>query len=421
MEFLFANNKNSSTATITNNAIHKAHRCVAKKKIVYVALWIGFLLSTTIFGLTSSNNISVIGVGRLGLCSALCFERAGYNVIGVDVFPSYIENVNNKTLKSPEPLLEEYLKSSTNFKATLSLDEALEFSDVYFIVVATPSTPSKEAYDHSMLSKLLSEINKRKVKNKHVVIACTVFPGYISQVARSLLKDCENTSVSYNPEFIAQGNIISWFENPDMVLIGEGSKEAGDFLETLYRRMCKNQPFICRMNPESAEITKLAVNCFVTTKIAYANMIADIADTTPNADKNDILNAVGGDKRIGNRCLKPGYGFGGPCFPRDNRALGSYAKTIGLEPLIPEATDKSNALHAKNMADKLLAKNQETYTFEDVNYKDNCPVVILEESQKLAVAEILAKNGKHVIIRDRVCVIEEVKQKFGNLFEYEIN
>lgn len=78
--------------------------------------------------------------------------------------------------------------------------------------------------------------------------------------------------------------------------------------------------------PPSAEITKLAVNCFVTMKVSYANMIGDIADATPGADKNHILQAVGADSRVGTKYLRPGYGFGGPCFPRDNRALGGYAR-----------------------------------------------------------------------------------------------
>jgi len=385
------------------------------KKLCFMIFILPFIIKPA-----DPNNISVIGIGRLGICTALCFEKAGYNVLGVDIFPSYIDAVNNKTLKSPEPSAEKYLKESKNFRATISLDAALEFSDMLFIVIATPSTPEKEAYDHSALGRLLSEINKRKVKNKHIVICCTVFPGYIRNVARLLIQNCENTTISYNPEFIAQGNIVKWFSNPDMVLIGEGSQEAGDRLEEIYRRTCINAPRICRMNPESAEITKLAINCFITTKIAYANMIGDIADRTPGADKFDILNAVGKDQRIGTRCLIPGYGFGGPCFPRDNRALGSYAKTIKIEPIISQATDHSNKFHAKIMALDLLAQNKEVYVFEDVNYKENCPVVILEESQKLVVAEIIAKKGKRVIIRDKANVIHQVIQKFGNLFEYEI-
>lgn len=367
---------------------------------------------------TPDSAITVIGLGRLGLCTALCFENSGYQVLGVDLSPSYVETLNNKTFTTNEPLTEEYLKKSINFKATTSLDQALNFSDIYFIVIDTPSG-AYEAYDHAKLSRLLSNINLRKIKDKHIVICCTVFPGYIKNVATLLLKDCENCSISYNPEFIAQGSIIANFQRPDMILIGEGSKAAGDRLEAIYRKLCLNTPIISRMSSASAEITKLAVNCFVTTKISYANMIGEIADNTPDANKLDILKAVGADSRVGSKYLAPGYGFGGPCFPRDNRALGAYAKQIGIEPLIPTATDNTNKLHAQYMADQLIKKSPSCYIFEDVNYKDNCPVIIIEESQKLAVAEILAKRGYNVLIRDRAAVISEVKEKYGILFNYE--
>jgi len=235
-----------------------------------------------------------------------------------------------------------------------------------------------------------------------------------------LLQDCENTSISYNPEFIAQGSIIHDFENPDMVLIGEGSTEAGDKLESIYRKVCRNEPKFARMNAESAEVTKLAINCFLTTKIAYANMVGDIADQTNGADKFDILNAVGLDSRIGSKYLKPGYGFGGPCFPRDNRALGAYAEQVGIKPIIPCATDAANKEHARYMAESLAQTRRERYVFEDVNYKDNCSVIIIEESQKLSVAEILAKKGCKVLIKDRAELIHEVQGKYGFLFDYEI-
>jgi nucleotide sugar dehydrogenase len=368
--------------------------------------------------LQAQNNITIIGVGRLGLCTALCLEKAGYNVLGIDINPTYIAAINNKTLHSPEPGVDELLLKSSNFRATCSLDEGLNFSDIYYIMVDTPSTPSKEAYDHSKLGNILTEINKRKVENKHIVIGCTIFPGYIRTVGNFLLRDCINTTLSYNPEFIAQGNIIYGFQNPDIVLIGEGSSDAGNRLEAIYRKTCVNNPIIFRVSPDSAEITKLAINCFITTKIAYSNMIGDIADKTPGADKFAILKAVGGDKRIGSLCLRPGLGFGGPCFPRDNRALGSYAQQVGIEPLIPQATDISNKLHTQFMINQLLAENNREYIFENVTYKDNCKVPIIEESQKLVIAAALAKQGKKVVIIDTPVVITEVQKTFGNIFEY---
>ena len=371
---------------------------------------------------SKKGNISIVGIGRLGICTALILEKAGYDVIGVDVFQSYVDSINSKTLKTSEPLVEEYLKNSQNLKATMFLDEAINHSDIIYILVATPTGSGDKSYDHSHLSKVLHDLNKRKLKNKHIIIGCTVLPGYINNVARSIICDCENTTINYNPEFIAQGSIIKNFESPDIVLIGEETNESGNVIENIYKNIYSGldqsrQPKYCRMSAESAEITKLSINCFITTKIAFANTIKDIADKTPNANAKDILSAVGGDLRIGSKCLIPGYGFGGPCFPRDNRALGNYAKSIGIEPIIPNATDASNKFHAENMANDM--SNVEVLVFEDVTYKDNCPVPIIEESQKLEVAKLLAKRGRKVIIKDRKEIIDAVKLEYGNMFHYQ--
>lgn len=87
--------------------------------------------------------------------------------------------------------------------------------------------------------------------------------------------------------------------------------------------------------------------------------MGDIADRTPNANKFDILRAVGADSRVGQKCILPGYGFGGPCFPRDNRALGLYAKSVGINPMLMTATDEYNFYHADRMAEKLLEEDKE--------------------------------------------------------------
>jgi len=210
-----------------------------------------------------------------------------------------VDAINSKTLNSPEPRVNEMLRISRNFRATTDDAEAMDFSDVIMLVVATPSTGQDDRhYDTATLSSLLSSFNKAKLKNKHFVICCTVMPGYTRQTGRFLIRDCESCTLSYNPEFIAQGDVINGLLKPDMVLIGEGSKEAGDILETMYRNFVENSPQVKRMSPESAEITKLAINCFVTTKVAFANMIGDCADRTEGADKHAILSAVGADSVI---------------------------------------------------------------------------------------------------------------------------
>lgn len=284
-------------------------------------------------------------------------------------------------------------------------------------MVDTP-TIGNNNYDTKNVEKVLSTLNSHKIRDKHIIIGCTVLPGYIDGKARSFLPDCHNVSLSYNPEFVKQGSIMHDLRNADMIIIGEGCKKVGDFLEELYVNVCGNKQAIRRMSPSSAEICKLAINCFITMKISYSNMIGDIADLTPNADKYDILSAVGYDGRIGSKCLLPGYAYGGPCFPRDNRALAYYANLIGINPLLPEATDEINKLHTEKQIQDYINDGKDTYIIEDVAYKSKCPVPIIEESAKLNIALGLVDRGKKVTIKDRDFIIEEVKQKYGTIFDY---
>ena len=366
----------------------------------------------------SKGNVTLVGVGRLGICSALVFEFGGYNVLGVDIFPDYVKSINDKVFDSPEPEVNEYLRKSKNFRCTTSIKEGVEFSDLIFICVDTPSTGGNRHYDVTKLSRVLASINDLKPENKHLMIMCTVMPGYIREIGRYLVKDCKNTTLNYNPEFIAQGAIMKGFFNPDVVLIGAENEEIGNRLSEFYRNITLNDPYIAVMNPESAELMKISLNCFITTKIAYANMIGDIADRTPGADKYKILEAIGHDSRVGTKCLMPGWSFGGPCFPRDNRALLGYAEKIGFDARISRATDLQNEEHVKIMAEQYLKEDKDVYEFVNIAYKEPCNVPIIEESAKLKVAEFLARHGKRVVLKDKPHILEVARREYGSIFEY---
>src|SRR5207253_5277639 len=142
--------------------------------------------------------------------------------------------------------------------------------------------------------------------------------------------------------FIALGTVIRDFYHPDFLLIGESDPRSGELLSALYKHVCKNSPAIARMNFINAEITKLAVNTYITTKISYANMIARLCEKLPEADANVVTNALGLDTRIGPRYLRGTVSYGGPCFPRDNRALAALAARAGAPSGLPEATDAFN-------------------------------------------------------------------------------
>ena len=102
-----------------------------------------------------NKNISVIGVGRLGLCFALTLEKSGYNVVGLDIREEYVNSLNNKTFKSPEPSVDDYLAACENFVATTSLENTINHARVLYTVVATPSL-SNGRYDHSQMDSLVN-------------------------------------------------------------------------------------------------------------------------------------------------------------------------------------------------------------------------------------------------------------------------
>jgi UDPglucose 6-dehydrogenase len=154
-------------------------------------------------------------------------------------------------------------------------------------------------------------------------------------------------------------------------------------------------------------------------------------------DKNAVLSAIGCDKRIGPLCLRPGYGFGGPCFPRDNRAFATVSSGLGVQPLLPRATDEANGVHAATQARQFSDLRHASYTFRDVAYKPGCPTPLIEESQKLRVAALLADTIRTrasslvppqqdgggcghggVIVADRRAVLDAVRLSYGSKFSY---
>jgi len=362
-------------------------------------------------------NISIIGTGKLGLCFALTLEKAGYNVLGSDINSDYVESINRKTLKSSETNVETYLKESKNFKVTTSLREILDFSDMLFVMVATPSLENGR-YDHSQVDNLIFQLEKfgRSETQKHFIVCCTTMPGYCDSIKNKL--DKLNYTVSYNPEFIAQGTILRDQAYPDMVLIGEANPKVGQMIEDVYIKHTSNNPRICRMTTLEAEITKISLNCFLTTKIAYTNMVGDIVHKS-GGRPDVVLSAIGADSRIGNKYLRYGYGYGGPCFPRDNRALAIYAKDINLPAKISEATDLSNELHLQYQVETFSNANHENLeiVFDTVSYKPESTLLV--ESQQLKLAVELAKKGFKVKIKERKIVIEEIKKQYNDLFAYE--
>jgi UDPglucose 6-dehydrogenase len=204
----------------------------------------------------------------------------------------------------------------------------------------------------------------------------------------------------YSPEFIALGSVVRDFLNPDFLLIGESDERSGKTLEGIYRRVCDNEPPVARLNFVDAEIAKLAVNTFVTTKISFANMLARICERVPGSDVDAVTSALGMDSRIGPKYLKGAISYGGPCFPRDNCALASLAKRVEAPADIAQATDNFNRAQIRWLADlvQMCLPDRGTAGILGLTYKPYTDVV--EQSPGWILAQELTSRGVPVVAFD---------------------
>ena len=229
----------------------------------------------------------------------------------------------------------------------------------------TPSDPVDKTFSLRNVMLAAEKIGAalRKKQGWHlVVLSSTVMPGSTGGKLLPALeaysgKKCgAGFGLCYNPEFIALGSVIRDMLNPDMILIGESDERSGDILERLYIGVCDSNPHIRRMNHVNAELTKISVNTFVTTKISYANMLAQVCETLPGADMDVVTSAIGCDSRIGQKYLKGALGYGGPCFPRDNLAFSALARANGVQPILAQATHELNQSQAPRLAAWIRAR-----------------------------------------------------------------
>ena len=230
-----------------------------------------------------------------------------------------------------------------------------------------------------------------------------------------------NFGYCYSPAFIALGQIIKDFLEPDFLLIGQLDKMSGKSLKDFYKTIYKKKMNYRIMSLESAEITKLSVNTYITNKISYANMICEVAQRIPFTNIDDITSAIGSDSRIGNKYLKAGLGFAGPCFPRDNKAISFIGKKIGADTSLAFTTERFNLNLNKNNLKKYLRyfKKKEIVAVLGLSYKPNTNS--LDESQSLDLSNLLSKKKYKVFCHDqKLKSIDKIPFDKRIVFEHNI-
>ena len=355
------------------------------------------------------SSISVIGLGKLGSPMTACFAAAGFRVSAADVDARKVAAIRDGIAPVHEPGLQELLgESGGRITATENVEEAVRATEATFIIVATPSQPGG---DFSLRYALAAcEAIGRAIREKSsfhlVVLTSTVMPGSTGGEIKAALETASGKrcgvdfGLCYNPEFIALGTVIRDFYNPDFLLIGESDVRSGDLLADIYRRTCKNTPGMARMNFVNAEITKLSVNTYITTKISYANMLARLCERLPEADVNVVTGALGLDTRIGSKYLKGAVSYGGPCFPRDNRAFAALATRVGAFSDLAEATDVFNRAQITYFVGvaRQHHSGKAPLGILGLTYKPQTDVV--EEAFGYLLAQELAKQGIPVLVYD---------------------
>ena len=356
-------------------------------------------------------NVSVIGLGKLGGSMAAGLASRGLNVIGVDVNRHAVEAVNAGRAPVQETGLGEMIAANRErIRATMSTEEAVLGSDLSFVIVPTPSD-ERGAFTLQYAKfafKALGQALKKKPGYHVIVLTSTVLPGATRHGLLPVLeqesgKKCgPDFGLCYNPEFIALGSVIRDFLNPDFYLLGQFDQRSGDLLEEVHHRVSQNNAPVKRMSLENAELAKIAVNSYVTMKISFANMLADFCEHLPGGDVDVVSDALGMDKRIGRKYLTGGFGFGGPCFPRDNVALNFMGKSLGVDTRLLAVNDDYNRGLSKRYVENLQQHLPKAANVAVLGLAYKPLSHVIEESPGIYLCRALSEAGYRVVGHDNL-------------------
>jgi len=378
------------------------------------------------------NKIGVIGLGKVGSSLLVSIASKGFNVIGLDINRQIIEDINHGIAPFPEKNLQEYLdKYKDKIFCTSDFDFRKEDVELIFVVVPTPSI-SDNSFSLKYVIKVFKELAyqlRNDNKYKVFVLSSTVMPNSMNKIKRIIEeisgKKCTTDfGLCYNPMLIEIGNVIDGFVNPDLIIIGESDKKSGDILSKFWIEMIsKNKSVsyksfskIKRMRFIDAEITKMAINSFLTMRISYINTLSEICEKIPEGNIDIIVDAIFSDYRLGSKIIG-GLGYGGTCFPRDNKAFTKFAKSINAQSILPINSDKVNDRQIRRVIDKV----REEYVDGNIGilgltYKPN--VYVIEDSQAIEIATELSIDYPVIVYDPSDIAMSQTTEVLGDKVLY---
>lgn len=376
-----------------------------------------------------TNKISLVGLGKLGLCLAAIFAKKGIKTIGIDIDEKVIASVNNGISPIIEPELGNIISDVGGkfLTCTNSHSKAISETDITYILTATPSNPDGSFSNHHVEAalKTLSSALKNNNKRYHLfVISSTVAPGSIENSFIPLIEKYSGRKlnigfgIGYCPDFVALGEVINNFLNPELVVIGESSKMVGDIIENLHHRITDNKPYIGRMSLISGEIAKISLNTYITTKISFVNNLGNICEKLPGAEIDKITETIGVDKRISPYYFKSGMAYGGTCFPRDTFAFNNLSNQVGFNSNFIDAIEEINEYQHQYLFE-IVNNELQKYPSKQLcvlglSFKTNTPVIIQSSGIRLIQKFLDKEHPKTAIIGVDPLAVDNAKLIFGN-------
>ena len=307
--------------------------------------------------------ISFVGLGKLGLPLATNLAKRGKSVLAIDINSDLISKLKLGQTPWIEAGLEDNIKEASSNITYSNSYNGIADTDYTIILVNTPSIPEDGSFSNEYVIEVIkqtcSELVKSNSESHHFILSSTVMPGSIKKIFIPLIEELTGWTLntefyfSYIPDFVAIGSVIKHFQEPDFMLVGSSSRDAGMDAFILYACMLRNIPPTSHVTLEEAELAKVALNAYITTKISFANFLGLIAEKLDNVNVDNVTSAIGQDKRIGGLYFKAGGPYGGTCFPRDTWAFLELAKQVDLNAEQMQANEKINNDVIKNIARKL--------------------------------------------------------------------
>lgn len=344
-------------------------------------------------------NITVIGVGYVGIVTGVCFADLGNRVTCLDINEEKIENLKNGIMPIYEPGLEELVErnvAADRLTFTMSYAEALQDAEFAFIAVGTPEGVDGEA--DLRYVRMAAQTVAQEMDHPLVIVNKSTVPVGTGDWVSNIIRETRNNDVKFavvsNPEFLREGSAISDFMYPDRVVLGSLDLDAAEKVAQLYLPL---RTTIMITDLRTAEMIKYASNAFLATRISFINEIANICEAL-GADVKEVATGMGYDTRIGPHFLDAGVGYGGSCFPKDVKALAFMADSKGRHPQLLHAVMEINQFQREAALLKLEQAlgdlDAKTIGLLGLSFKPNTDD--MRESPSISIAKMAMERGARV-------------------------